>query len=71
VPIPLKLSSDPGSPGGVIEGWVLGLTGMKVGERRWLLIPSPMAYGAQGKGPIVRPHMDLIFEVELVELLKN
>lgn len=69
--MPLKLSSDPGVSGGVIEGWVMGLSGMKIGERRWLLIPSPLAYGAQGNGPIVRPHMDLIFEAELVEIIQQ
>jgi len=68
--MPLKLSSDPGEQGGVIEGWVLGLVGMKPGERRWLCIPSHLAYGAQGNGPVVRPHMDLIFEAELVDIRK-
>lgn len=70
VRMPLKLSSEPGEPGGVIEGWVMGLVGMKVGERRWICIPSHLAYGAQGNGPMVRSHADLIFEAELVEILK-
>jgi FKBP-type peptidyl-prolyl cis-trans isomerase len=71
VAMPLKLSTDPGVSGGVIEGWVIGLTGMKVGERRWVCVPSPLGYGAQGQGAQIRPHDDLIFEAELMEILKN
>ena len=70
VRMPLKLPTDPGEPGGVIEGWVLGLSGMKVGERRWVCVPSPLAYGAQGNGPTIGAHTDLIFEAELMEILR-
>ena len=69
VEFPLKLSSDPGEPGGVIEGWVLGLVGMKVGERRWVCVPSHLGYGAQG-GPSIGPHADLIFEAELLKIIR-
>ncbi|MHC4513881.1 MAG: FKBP-type peptidyl-prolyl cis-trans isomerase [Planctomycetota bacterium] len=70
LPMPLKLSTDPGEQGGVIEGWVLGLMGMKVGERRWVCVPSHLGYGAQGNGPTIGPHSDLIFEAELVEIVR-
>ena len=51
----------------VIEGWEIGIRGMKVGEQRRLIVPSTMAYGDRQVGPIA-PNSTLIFDVELLEI---
>jgi FKBP-type peptidyl-prolyl cis-trans isomerase FkpA len=49
----------------VIPGFSNGVTGMKVGGSRRMIIPPNLAYGASGSGPIP-PNASLVFDVELV-----
>ena len=55
--------------GQVIEGWDLGVAGMKIGETRKLYIPSEYGYGERGTpgGPIP-PNANLIFDIELLTI---
>ena len=56
---------------GVIPGWVEALQLMEVGSKWQLFIPSNLAYGEQGAGEAIGPHETLIFEVELLEIVKS
>ncbi|MGH3586491.1 MAG: FKBP-type peptidyl-prolyl cis-trans isomerase [Pseudonocardia sp.] len=54
--------------GQVIAGWDRGVTGMKVGGRRRLVIPPHLGYGNQGAGGVIKPGETLIFVVDLVHV---
>ncbi len=57
--------------GQVIQGWDLGVVGMKVGGKRKLTIPPSFGYGAQNIGNgLIPPNSTLIFEVELLGVQK-
>lgn len=51
--------------GQVIQGWDLGVAGMKVGGSRTLVIPSSMGYGSSGAG-VIPPNTALVFNVDLL-----
>jgi len=55
---------------GVIPGWTEALQLMAVGSKWKLFIPSSLAYGDNQAGPAIKPGSTLIFEVELLEIVK-
>ncbi|MBZ0267564.1 peptidylprolyl isomerase [bacterium] len=70
-------SVDRGTPfetpigvGRVISGWDMAFQQMKVGEKRLLIIPSDLAYGDRGHPPVIPGGATLLFDVELLEILK-
>ena len=54
----------------VIEGWIEGVQLMSVGSKYRLFIPSELGYGAIGAGPMIPPYSVLIFDVELLDIIK-
>jgi FKBP-type peptidyl-prolyl cis-trans isomerase FkpA len=54
--------------GTVIKGFDQGVTGMKVGGQRRIVIPPSLAYGTTGAGTAIPPNATLVFDVELVDV---
>lgn len=55
----------------VIPGWVEALQLMKEGAKWRLFIPSALAYGPNGAGGVIGPNATLIFDVELIKVIKK
>ena len=70
-------SHDRGQPlefqlgrGMVIRGWDEGIKGMRVGGVRKLRIPPDLAYGDAGMGKKIPPRATLVFQVQLVDIVR-
>jgi FKBP-type peptidyl-prolyl cis-trans isomerase len=62
-PFPFTLGT-----GAVIRGFEQGVTGMKVGGLRRVVIPPDLAYGSAGSGGVIPPNATLVFDIELLEV---
>jgi len=60
--------SFPLGAGMVIQGWDVGVAGMKVGGKRKLTIPPEMGYGRMGYPPVIPGNATLVFDVELLSV---
>ena len=55
---------------GVIPCWTEGVQRMKVGGKSRLVCPAQLAYGDRGAPPMIKPGSTLVFEVELLDIVK-
>ncbi|MFT3831683.1 MAG: FKBP-type peptidyl-prolyl cis-trans isomerase [Opitutaceae bacterium] len=57
--------------GQIIEGWEEGISAMRVGEKRILIVPYDLAYGSRGQPPRIPRQTALVFEVEVLAIIPN
>lgn len=55
--------------GSVIEGWDEGLQLMRKGSKFQLIVPSHLGYGSKGAPPQIEPDTDLIFDIEVIDVM--
>jgi len=55
----------------VMKGWEEGITGMRIGEKRQLIVPPELGYGKRGMGGVIPPDARLTFDVELIGILRR
>jgi peptidylprolyl isomerase len=64
-PIPFQA----GKKDGMIPGFIEGLEKLSFGDKAILFIPSHLAYGAGGAGDVIPPNANIVFEIELMEVV--
>lgn len=68
-PFAVHMGAPEGTPGSVIKGWTDGLSLLKKGAKGKLYIPSALAYGSQGAGKDIKPNANLVFDVEVLDVM--
>lgn len=53
-----------------VEGWMIALTHMHVGDSCTVIIPYQQGYGSSGMGSVIKPYSDLVFDIKLVDIYK-
>ncbi len=64
----IRLTPVAGFTGEIIRGWEEGIAMMRVGEKRILIVPYDLAYGARGQPPRIPRQTSLVFEVEMIAI---
>ena len=70
-PLTVNLTNDKNLGNGVIPGLENGLLGLQKGAKAKIYIPSGLAYGARGASADIGPNTNLIFEIEILEILSK
>lgn len=70
-PLPVFMGAKEGSGRSVIKGWTDGLALLKKGGKAKLYIPSSLGYGARGNGGEIKPNANLVFDVEVVDVISE
>src|SRR5690606_21874642 len=65
---PMKIKVGEGR---LIQGFDEGLQHLRKGTKATFFIPSPLAYGPRGQGPVIKPNSILKFEIDVVDVAKN
>ena len=65
----VNMGAIPGTPGSVIKGWTDGLSLLKKGGKAKFYIPSALAYGSRGAGGQIQPNANLLFDIEVVDVM--
>lgn len=54
----------------LVAGFKEGLANMKVGDKKYVYLPSHLAWGERGSPPVIQPNTDVVFIIEMVEIMK-